>query len=1077
MLSNFLDGPLRHLATAVIVVLGLLVLLAPPISLLDRLDLSALGQGGSSQIEANVGGMVQEESRAAVIFLPEDVETDLSFRFRSIAPTSFGALRGGDSAYQEGLDSLGASGLAPLGSFHVLDGTEFKSGQKVTIRAPLPTDLSELARMKIVTWQEDHWITLPSLPNMTDLVLEAELPSVPTNFLLVRDIAPGFASVTMLLTGTQLPVPRESDGAADFASAGYSRLRGDGALEGEIGTIDPAGLPLFLGVTNTDQDGTLRPDLLINMLSSDGQKDNQLTTITEAVNVHQFAGVYLQYFGLNMQPNAGPWFTEFAQSLGDTLRAQGKQLVIGLETPVQVSDYAWDTRGYDWASLSDAADILVVPAPIDPFAYRPGNYPFESLLQFATNRIARQKLAIQLRVHPVAVDGNEYRVLGYDDAVALMLGEVEVQSSAGSLLMRMNRDHLDPIPTYDPDLFQYRFGYADRNLGPQLVHVADATSLRSQLHTLQKYNIRQVVVDLTSTLDVDPQIWTALTEFHVPSDGLPPAASDYKVEYDIFRGSELKGDLSSGFIETDRRFPLTETGQFKVSADLSVNGILPGIRSESSVTVVSLTTDSPSEPDTGTDVAAAPSTSTPSVAAPSTPPVSVPSGPYLIPREALAAKSQPSNSAGTSQTLVIGETYVIVGRDSNSTWLHLEDSDQIVGWVSAIDASNYLYNNALISSLPVTAQPQVPAVSSSGTAGDLWGYGVQAHLLGTDVNKAMLATQTMNFNWMKQQIRWKDMQPSRGRDSIKWSEMNTVIQTAESRGIKMLFSVLAAPDWAREPGFDGEVVGPPANYADYADFVGALAKEYCGQSLKAIEIWNEQNLYYEWGSLPLDAAQYVALLREASAAIKRECPTMLVVSGALTPTGTNLTPTSKGGTRAVDDLEYLRRMLQAGMLNYVDAVGAHPSGYNVPPSYTKANYCSVLPTTGNSFGSGCPNNPHRSFSFRSTMEEYRAEIVKYNPRIPIWPTEFGWAVNSSGTDHDGYAYARDNDYTEQAQWTREAYVMMKDWGWVAAPILWNLNFRVIAQGTEREQWGIVDRNWNPLPVYDELKKLAAAEGR
>ncbi len=1067
MLSHFLDGPLRHVATVVVVVLGLLVLLAPPVSLLDRLDLSALGLGGSSQIEAEVGGMVQDESGAAVVFLPEDLATDLSFQFRSIAPDAFGSLRGSDSAYQEGLDSLGASGLAPLGSFYVLAGTEFEPDQKVTIRAPLPADISELARMKIVTWQEGRWLTLPSTPNMTDVVLEAELPAVPTNFLLVRDIAPGFSSVIMLLTGNQLPVPDESHGAADFASVSYSRLRGDGALDGEIGEIDPSGLPLFLGVTNTDQDGTLRPDLLLNMLSNDGLRDNQLTTLTEAVNVHQFAGVYLQYFGLGMQPNAGPLFTAFAQALGDTLRAQGKRLFIELERPVQISDYAWDTLGYDWAGLSDAADMLVVPAPVDPFAYRPGNYPFESLLQFATHRIARQKLAVQLPIHPMAVSDNEYRTLGYAAAAALMLGEVEVQSSDGSLLMRMNRDHLDPIPTYDPALFQYRFGYEDRNLGPQEVHLADATSLRSQLHTLRKHNIRQVAVDLTSTTNVDPQIWAALTEFHVPSDNLPPAASDYKVEYDIFHGSELRGDFSASFIETDRRFPLTETGQFKVSADLSVNGILPGIRSESSVTVAALTTDRLAEPDPDT-VDATP---------PSTPPVARPAGPYLIPLEALAAKSQPSNNAGTSQILTIGETYTIVGRDGNSTWLQLEDSNQVVGWVSAIEASDYLHNNALISSLAVTVQPQTPAVSASGTAGHLWGYGIQAHLLGTDVHQAMLATQTLNFDWMKQQIRWKDKQKRPELSSIEWAEMDIVIDMAEEFGINMLFSVLAAPDWAREAGFDDAAVGPPANNVDYANFVGALARRYCQRSLKAIEIWNEQNLHYEWGNLPLNAAAYVALLREASAAVKRECPSMLVISGAPTPAGTIPIATSRGGTIAMDDLDYLRRMLQAGMLNYVDAVGVHPSGYNVPPQYTKANYCSVIAVTGDSFKSGCPNNPHRSFSFRSTMEEYRAAVEQYDPNKPLWPTEFGWAVNTSANDYPNYGYARDNDYNEQAQWTREAYVMMKDWGWVAAPILWNLNFRVVAPKTEREQWGIVDPDWRPLPVYDALKALTAAEGR
>ena len=78
------------------------------------------------------------------------------------------------------------------------------------------------------------------------------------------------------------------------------------------------------------------------------------------------------------------------------------------------------------------------------------------------------------------------------------------------------------------------------------------------------------------------------------------------------------------------------------------------------------------------------------------------------------------------------------------------------------------------------------------------------------------------------------------------------------------------------------------------------------------------------------------------------------------------------------------------------------------------------------------------------MEEYRAEIVKFDASKPIWPTEFGWAVNNSATEYPGYDYARDNNYSEQAEWTKDAYVMMKEWGWVAAPILWNLNFRVIA---------------------------------
>ena len=68
-------------------------------------------------------------------------------------------------------------------------------------------------------------------------------------------------------------------------------------------------------------------------------------------------------------------------------------------------------------------------------------------------------------------------------------------------------------------------------------------------------------------------------------------------------------------------------------------------------------------------------------------------------------------------------------------------------------------------------------------------------------------------------------------------------------------------------------------------------------------------------------------------------------------------------------------------------------------------------------------------------------------------------------------FALDNSYQEQADWTVQAYQMMKNWGWVGPSFLWNLNFRVVAHGTEREQWGIVNTDWSPLPAYEALKAL------
>ena len=115
------------------------------------------------------------------------------------------------------------------------------------------------------------------------------------------------------------------------------------------------------------------------------------------------------------------------------------------------------------------------------------------------------------------------------------------------------------------------------------------------------------------------------------------------------------------------------------------------------------------------------------------------------------------------------------------------------------------------------------------------------------------------------------------------------------------------------------------------------------------------------------------------------------------------------------------------------------------------------------------------------MEGYRNIAVTYgaaNKRI--WPTEFGWAAGGHIFRRDeSYGYADDNTYEEQAQWTVEAYQMMRNWGWVGPAILWNLNFRVVANGTEKAQWGIVDNqgtDWSNLPLSSMRCAICRSRG-
>ena len=365
-------------------------------------------------------------------------------------------------------------------------------------------------------------------------------------------------------------------------------------------------------------------------------------------------------------------------------------------------------------------------------------------------------------------------------------------------------------------------------------------------------------------------------------------------------------------------------------------------------------------------------------------------------------------------------------------------------------------------STPAPVTPAPPPVRAPSTGGG-FGYGIQAHMVHTGdhmIDLVMDRTQELGFGWVKQQIEWKIFESQQGQ--YGFGDIHPIVNRANARGINLLFSVVNAPDWAREPGFDGSVGGPPANPQVFANFLGRLASEFCGSAVKAIEVWNEQNLHYEWGNRPINPSEYMALLRPSYAAIKSACPSMLVISGALTPAGDN-------GSIAMDDFRYFEAMLQQGLRDYADGFGAHPSGYNVPPSHTWQTACAAIQESGNSFNGAC-DNPHHSWSFRSTMEGYRNLAVRYGAGGQrIWPTEFGWAAG--GKFHPAYAYADDNDFDEQARWTVEAYQMMRDWGWVGPAFLWNLNFRVVADGTEKAQWGIVRNDWSPLPIFYGLRDM------
>ena len=367
---------------------------------------------------------------------------------------------------------------------------------------------------------------------------------------------------------------------------------------------------------------------------------------------------------------------------------------------------------------------------------------------------------------------------------------------------------------------------------------------------------------------------------------------------------------------------------------------------------------------------------------------------------------------------------------------------------------------AVSPTVPPTDTPVPPTATPRPLAVNTFGYGLQAHMIGVGHDDTVKAVKELAFQWLKQQIEWEKFEPVKGQ--YDWAEMDRMVETCDRNGIYLLLSVVKAPDWARGPNPDTSVEGPPADPQDFADFLGAMATRYKGR-VQAYEIWNEQNLHYEWGNEQIDAARYVQLLAATYKAIKAADPQALVISGALTPAGT--VPGPDGRLLAVEDATYLRQMYQSGFRDYCDGVGVHPSGYNIPPDVDWRTY-----QDPSAQFRGLWDTPHYSWSFSGVLETYRQIMTQNGDGGKLlWVTEFGWAVEPDPPD--SRKYAADNTLDEQRDWTVRAFQMSKSWGWVGPMFLWNLNFRQIPPWSEAAMWSIIEYDGSPLPVYISLRDM------
>lgn len=289
----------------------------------------------------------------------------------------------------------------------------------------------------------------------------------------------------------------------------------------------------------------------------------------------------------------------------------------------------------------------------------------------------------------------------------------------------------------------------------------------------------------------------------------------------------------------------------------------------------------------------------------------------------------------------------------------------------------------------------------------------------------------MGASWIVDLVPWAYVQP-RGPRAWDWRGTDLLMAHAQQQGLQVIARLDIVPEWARdEEATDRRI--DPAFYDDFARFAAAFAARY-RDSVRYVVIWNEPNLFFEWGSRPPDPGAYAAMLKVVYPAIKQASPDTQVIAGALSP------GPSVEGVR-MDDRQFLRGMLDADAP--FDVLGVHAYGGREPAD--------------------APPAPDR-VNFRR-IEIYRAELRNAGISKPMIVTEGGW------NDHPRWSGAVTP--AERLRWTIDAYRLANAWDDVIAVCFWQ--FRAPVSHSYQDNYSFVAADGTPKAIYWAVRE--AATGR
>jgi len=309
--------------------------------------------------------------------------------------------------------------------------------------------------------------------------------------------------------------------------------------------------------------------------------------------------------------------------------------------------------------------------------------------------------------------------------------------------------------------------------------------------------------------------------------------------------------------------------------------------------------------------------------------------------------------------------------------------------------------------------------------------------------------------WIRQEFPWEDIEihgkgdfEDRRHEPYRsaWDKYDQIVELAGRYDLKIIARLSNPPAWSRSAGDELGSLAPPDNLEDYGDFVYAFASRY-RDAIDFYQVWNEPNIYPEWGEHPVDPVAYTHLLEVGSRRIKAADPDAVILCGALAAT-----IEMDGYPHGMSDFVFLQRMYDAGAKDYFDIMAVQ--GYGLWSSPTDRRM--------------------RPRVLNFSRPQYIRDIMVKNgdENKPIWMTEMNW--NAIPAEHPAYPMFGRVTEQQQADYAVQAFRRAQlEWPWMGVMNVW---FFKRASDAEKDQpmyyFRMVEPDFTPLPLYAAIKDEA-----